>query len=85
MTEQEPRYEAWRDEYEAREGHAFPGRLEVWQAAEAPLLARIAEMKSALRKIAAIENKMVGGDWDEIEEARQIANVAIAAKGEPNE
>jgi hypothetical protein len=47
MTEQEQRFEAWRDEYEEREGHAFPGRLEVWQAAEAPLLARIAELEAA--------------------------------------
>jgi hypothetical protein len=31
----------------------------------------------ALQKIAAIENKMVGGDWDEIEEARTIALDAI--------
>lgn len=28
---------------------------------------------AALRAIAAIENKMVGGDWEEIEEARAIA------------
>jgi hypothetical protein len=47
MTDQEQRFESWRDEYESREGHAFPGRLEVWQAAEAPLLARIAELEAA--------------------------------------
>ena len=33
----------------------------------------------ALRKIAAIENKMVGSDWEEIEEARDTARAAIAA------
>ncbi len=32
----------------------------------------------ALTRIAAIENKMSGGDWDEIEEARAIARAALA-------
>lgn len=36
-----------------------------------------AKLHVALQKIAAIENKMVGGDWDEIEEARDIANKAL--------
>jgi hypothetical protein len=36
----------------------------------------------ALKKIAAIENKMVGSDWEEIEEARSIANAAILAAKE---
>jgi uncharacterized coiled-coil protein SlyX len=48
MSDKEQRFEAWRDEYEAHEGHAFPGRLEVWQAAEEPLLARIAALESRL-------------------------------------
>lgn len=34
-------------------------------------------LADALRKIAAIEDKMVGGDWDEIEEARSIAREAL--------
>ena len=34
-------------------------------------------MLAALRKIAAIENREFGPDWEEIEEARQIANDAI--------
>jgi hypothetical protein len=38
-----------------------------------------AALLEALRKIAAIENKMYGGDWDEIEEARSIASIAILA------
>jgi hypothetical protein len=43
-----------------------------------------AALLEALRKIAAIENKMYGGDWDEIEEARSIASIAIlAANKEP--
>ena len=33
----------------------------------------------ALKKIAAIENKPVGLDWEEIEEARGIATAAIKA------
>ena len=33
----------------------------------------------ALKKIAAIENKPVGLDWEEIEEARGIATAAIQA------
>lgn len=32
---------------------------------------------AALRTISAIENQMVGGDWDEIEEARAIARQAL--------
>lgn len=32
---------------------------------------------AALKRIAAIENKMVGLDWEEIEEARGIATAAI--------
>ena len=35
-------------------------------------------MFDALVKIAAIPNAMDGGDWDEIEEARNIAHAAIA-------
>lgn len=33
----------------------------------------------ALRRIAAIENKEMGGDWDEIDEARNIATEALKA------
>jgi hypothetical protein len=32
---------------------------------------------AALRAIAAIEDKMSGGDWDEIEQARAIAREAL--------
>lgn len=32
----------------------------------------------ALIRIASIRNKRDGGDWDEIEEARNIANEALA-------
>lgn len=34
-------------------------------------------MQEALRKIAAIENKEYGSDWEEIDEARDIANEAL--------
>lgn len=33
----------------------------------------------ALKKVAAIEDKMFGSDWEEIEEAREIARAAIKA------
>jgi len=34
-------------------------------------------LKEALERIAAIEDRMVGGDWEEIEEARGIARAAL--------
>lgn len=43
-----------------------------------------AELLEALKEIAAIEDRMYGGDWDEIEDARKIARAAIAkAEKEP--
>ena len=39
----------------------------------------LAAAREALQKIAAIENKMYGPDWDEIQEARVIAINALAA------
>jgi hypothetical protein len=45
-------------------------------AAEAATKIEIMEM--ALFKIAAIDDNLEGGDWDEIEEARQIANRALS-------
>lgn len=39
----------------------------------------------ALQRIASIEDKMFGGDWDEIEEAREIARDALAAIGLPKD
>ena len=44
-------------------------------SAEAAL--RIEELLSALQSICDIENKMHGADWDEIEEAREIARKVI--------
>ena len=38
----------------------------------------IDRLREALEKILAIENKTEGGDWDEIEEAREIARAALA-------
>ena len=46
--------------------------LNVWDKKE--------HLREALEKIKAIENKMDGGDWDEIEEARLIAQSALAGK-----
>jgi hypothetical protein len=34
-------------------------------------------VRDALERITAIENKCDGGDWDEIEEAREIARTAL--------
>jgi hypothetical protein len=42
------------------------------------LIAAAPDLLEALTKIAAIEDLMYGGDWDEIEQARQIARAAIS-------
>jgi hypothetical protein len=42
------------------------------------LICAAPDLLAALKQIAAIEDKMNGGDWDEIEDARQIAQAAIA-------
>ncbi|KVU10698.1 hypothetical protein WK62_05400 [Burkholderia ubonensis] len=41
---------------------------------------RLEAAEKALSQIAEIEDKMFGGDWDEIEEARRIANAALAQR-----
>jgi hypothetical protein len=51
--------------------HANTGR------ANARLIAAAPALLEALKRIAAITNKSGGGDWDEIEEAREIARAAI--------
>lgn len=38
----------------------------------------VEDMIDAFRRIASIEDKMIGGDWEEIEEVRTIARDAIA-------
>jgi hypothetical protein len=40
------------------------------------------KLVEALKAVAAIEDKMYGGDWDEIEEARNIACAALKELGE---
>jgi hypothetical protein len=40
---------------------------------------RAPDLRIALQRIAAIEDKLYGADWAEIEEARDIANDALAA------
>jgi hypothetical protein len=43
------------------------------------------DLVKALEKIAAIENKEFGPDWEEIEEARKIANDVLGrVKGAPD-
>lgn len=51
--------------------------VNVFAEEEAALLAAAPDLFAALQKIAAIENREFGPDWEEIEEARQIANDAI--------
>jgi len=48
-----------------------------WIEKTAALRAELEAREAALRQIAAIEDKMYGGDWDEIEEARRIAGDAL--------
>jgi len=43
----------------------------------AAMKSRIHELEGALRDIAAIENKDFGPDWEEIEEARDIARAIL--------
>lgn len=47
--------------------------------AEEAVRQALAAPTQALKCIAGIENKMFGGDWDEIDEARSIANDALGA------
>ena len=57
--------------------------IAVWRGRTQRAEAQRDALLEALRKIAAIENKTVGSDWEEIEEARDTARAAIAkAEGE---
>lgn len=47
------------------------------------LVERVKELEEALQKISAIEDQMYGADWEEIEEARGIADAALS-KSLPN-
>jgi hypothetical protein len=51
----------------------------------AGLKQQLEQARKALADIAAIEDKMFGGDWDEIEQARAIARAAIASRGTAQE
>lgn len=50
---------------------------EVLQEAVVALEAQNQALLEALKKITVIENEMYGPDWEEIENARQIARAAI--------
>jgi hypothetical protein len=41
---------------------------------------KIKRLREALERIAAIEDKYTGSDWEEIEEARVIARTALSTK-----
>jgi hypothetical protein len=56
------------------------GLVAAYKEVAARDAAEVQRLREALTKIAAIEDKMFGSDWEEIEEARQIARAAI--KGE---
>ena len=43
----------------------------------ADMAAKLDRYREALEKIAAIENRYNCGDWDEIQDARDIANEAL--------
>ena len=74
------------DEIAKRETHCKPwGEAVTISRAERDQLVALArdgmrapDLHAALKRIAAIEDKMFGGDWDEIEEARNIAVDALA-------
>lgn len=46
--------------------------------ATAELVDEIKRLRTALREIADIPNYLTGSDWDEIEEAREIASAALS-------
>lgn len=76
-----------------QKGWTMPDIIERNMTAARQLLecaAEIERLRGALTKIAAIEDKMYGPDWEEIEEAREIARGALRAerdltKGASNE
>lgn len=42
------------------------------------LVEMVKELKAAMKQISEIEDQMYGDDWEEIEEAREIADAALA-------
>lgn len=56
---------------------SFPADDQTAQA-NARLIASAPDLLEALHAIAAIEDRMHGGDWEEIELAREIVRAAIA-------
>lgn len=75
------------DEIAKRETHCKPwGEAVTISRAERDQLVALArdgmrapDLRIALQRIAAIEDKLYGADWAEIEEARDIANDALAS------
>ncbi len=57
-----------------------PGLVYAWEGEVANLHSEIKRLRGALEEIFAIEDQQYGGDWDEIEQARQIARAALQAK-----
>lgn len=61
------------------EGHGYGGTAdyEVARTTVRDAAAENERLRGALTKIAAIENKQYGPDWEEIDEAREIAGEAL--------
>jgi hypothetical protein len=57
--------------------------LERRLARNVSLSQQLSAAREALKKIAAIPNKIWGGDWDEIDEARAIAHLALSSPSTP--
>lgn len=72
--------EGTKDEWMAE---AKADAIAAWNRRSDPLVERVKELEGALRKISAIEDQMYGADWEEIEEARGIADAALS-KARPN-
>lgn len=56
---------------------AFESEYDRLRTENKALAASHQRLKEALERIAAIEDRMVGGDWEEIEEARGIAREVL--------
>jgi aminoglycoside N3'-acetyltransferase len=85
MSTMRERFEVWAQERKLPMnlrlgGYVFSETAQAWaawQAVEASREEEIAALKAALEQITKIENQYVGSDWEEIEQARNIAQEAL--------
>lgn len=66
-----------------QERYSWRRTAETLEREKVDARAEVERLRAALEQIAAIENKDYGIDWDEIEEAREIAKAALAEKSQP--